>query len=174
MKRILVVIDMQNDFITGALPADGGIEIVPHIVKKIKNGGYNKVLYTRDFHRKGTYHETLEGDLIPGHCFNGTEGVELVDEIYATRTDIGVEVYKETFGSFDLPDMINYYSDEEDVEIELCGVCTDICVISNALILRAAFPNTRIIVDASCCAGTTKENHEAALKVMRNCLIEVI
>lgn len=185
MKRILVVIDMQNDFITGALPADGGVEIVPRIVEKIAKENYNKIIYTKDIHFSNEYKNTLEGKNIPEHCIADTEGQELNSNIACalalkefkkeTKT---FEVTKETFGSYSkLPNYLatDYdFDDNNVVEIELCGVCTDICVISNALILRSVYPNTKIVVDSSCCAGTSKEAHEAALIVMRNCLIEVV
>ena len=176
MKRILVVIDMQNDFITGALPADGGVEIVPRIVDKIKNNNYDHYFFTEDFHFLPQYLDTIEGENIPFHCAFGSEGANFVDKIADLS---GLEnthiVSKNSFGSFRLNGLIKYYVKEnEKFEIELCGVCTDICVVSNALILRTAFPNARIIVDSNCCAGTTKEAHEAALTVMKNCLIEVI
>ena len=181
MKRILVVIDMQNDFITGTLPADGGVDIVSRIVEKIKNGNYDRIVYTYDTHYSESYEKSLEGQVIPPHCFHKSKGWELNDDINFLVTeysDITQLVPKETFGSYvALPaTILPIYPDfsDFDFEIELCGVCTDICVISNALILRAAFSDTRIVVDSNCCAGTTKEAHEAALKVMRNCLIEVV
>lgn len=179
MKRILVVIDMQNDFITGALPADGGVEIIPRIVDKIKNGNYDRIVCTYDTHYSESYEETIEGKNIPPHCFYKTAGWDLNSDISSTIAEYTDDIQfipKESFGSYiELPmGIIPLYPKFDDFEIELCGVCTDICVVSNALILRAVFSNTRIIVDSSCCAGSTREAHEAALTVMKNCLIEVI
>lgn len=185
MKKNLVVIDMQNDFITGTLPANGGVEIVPRIVDKIKNGNYDRIIYTKDIHSPNEYKHTLEGKNISEHCITDTEGQELNQDIYCAITVKAfkketktIEIKKDTFGSFLLSGYImsdhNYDFKDDELEIEFCGVCTDICVISNALILRSFYPNARIIVDSSCCAGTSKEAHEAALMIMKNCLIEVI
>lgn len=185
MKKNLVVIDMQNDFITGTLPADGGVEIVPRIVDKIKNGDYDRIIYTKDIHSPNEYKHTLEGKNIPEHCVTDTEGQELNQDIFCAiavkafkKETKAIEVKKDTFGSFLLSGYItsdyDYDVKGDELEIELCGVCTDICVISNALILRTFYPNARIVVDSSCCAGSTKEAHKTALTVMRNCLIEVV
>lgn len=181
MKKILVVVDMQNDFITGELPASGGIEIIPRIVDKIKNGNYSKIYFTKDVHHDWIYKDTLEGQVIPPHCFAGTEGSNIIPQI--SELNMPVEkcevISKDTFGSSFLSNRIlsyvtNEIANEEDYSIEICGVCTDICVVSNALILREFFPSIPIIVDSSCCAGTTIDAHKAALTVMRSCLIEVI
>jgi len=173
MRKILIVIDMQNDFISGALGTSEAQAIVPNVAEKIKeyvkNGG--KIIFTRDTHRKN-YLETNEGKHLPvEHCIRETDGWQICDELIKLY-DYPYIVDKESFG-FDCWDIYLDYDEMMDAEIELVGVCTDICVVSNALILKALFPETKISVDANCCAGVTPEKHEAALAVMESCQIEI-
>lgn len=175
---VLVVIDMQNDFIDGALGTKEAVAIVPKVVEKIKNFD-GKVFYTRDTHEEN-YLETQEGKKLPVmHCIRGTKGWELHPQIAELCT--GDILNKPSFGSTELGYMINEYRRNlralktERVEtITLVGLCTDICVISNAMILKAFFPEKSIIVDASCCAGVTPESHKNALEAMKMCQIEVV
>lgn len=164
--KILIVIDMQNDFVTGSLGTKEAQAIVPNVKKKIQeyvNRG-DQIIFTRDTHYSN-YLETQEGKMLPvEHCIYDTEGWEIVDELEVMNC---IYVNKTSFG-WDGWLKLNYE------EIELIGVCTDICVISNALILKAQFPEVKITVDASCCAGVTPGLHEAALKVMKSCQINVI
>ena len=167
-KKTLIVIDMQNDFITGSLGSKDAQAIVPIIAKKIKkqqaDGG--EIIFTLDTHGEN-YLETLEGKSLPvKHCIKGTHGHELSTALGSGKADL---IEKSTFGNFKWN-----LSVKDGDELELCGLCTDICVVSNALILRSKFPNSKIIVDSAACAGTSKEAHEAALTVMRSCQIEVI
>lgn len=169
-KNILIVVDMQNDFVTGSLANPAAEAIIPNIKKKIDkyltNG--DTVIFTRDTHR-ANYLETQEGKNLPiPHCIHGTPGWCVVDELDHPECR---HVDKPTFG-FNLWE--HFVGSEYNVEsIELCGTCTDICVVSNALILKALYPNIPISVDADCCAGLTPESHEAALQVMYNCQITV-
>jgi nicotinamidase-related amidase len=167
--KTLIVVDMQNDFITGVLGNDETRAIVPHVVEKIKNWD-GKLYFTRDTHFDN-YMDTLEGKNLPiPHCIEDTVGWHLIDEVkdYATHSNRILNKY--TFGYEDW----DRYNWQEDTEIELIGVCTDICVISNALALRMFYPNLKITVDASCCAGVTPESHKAALLTMKMCQINVI
>lgn len=171
--KILIVVDMQNDFVTGALGTLEAKAIVPQVVNRVKTAlNYGDMIYfTRDTHFEH-YLETLEGKYLPvEHCIFGTEGHDIIPELKGFLIDAKI-VDKPTFGSMELVDRLS--SEFVCPEIELCGVCTDICVISNVLLLRAAFPNSRITVQANLCAGTTPANHEAALAVMRSCQIDVI
>ena len=170
--KTLILIDMQNDFIDGALGTLEAQAIVPKVKKKIeeyqKNHDY--IFYTRDTHYEN-YLMSNEGKRLPiMHCIRNNHGLEIADGLYDKRY-INVDVIdKETFGYSDW----GIYALEEYGPIELVGLCTDICVVSNALILKANFPETEITVDASCCAGTTPENHKAALQVMKCCQINVV
>ncbi len=173
MNKILVVVDMQNDFTTGALRNEDAIKVIPYIKEKLiqakRNG--DVILFTRDTHYEGTYEESIEGQKLPvPHCYFGTSGYEIVDEL-KEFVDESLCFNKETFGSMELADYIGM-SDAD--EIEFVGVCTDICVISNVMLAKAAVPNTRIIVDAKGCAGVTPESHNIALQAMKACHIEVV
>lgn len=181
MKKILIVIDMQNDFITGSLGTPEAQAIVPNVVSVIKNFAKGDIYYTQDTHSRDDYSETLEGQKLPiQHCISGTAGWEIEesvgDELNAKFGEKSIHgpycVEKITFGSNDLVDNIEFDSDILE-SITLVGLCTDICVVSNALLLRAAFPNTKIVVYEDCCAGTTPENHQAALTVMKSCQIDI-
>lgn len=165
--KTLIVIDMQNDFISGPLGTPEAQAIIPNVKKKIDEYVYrgDEVIFTRDTHATNTYLKTSEGRHLPiKHCIYGTHGWMVADEVAAPGCK---HINKPTFGWM-------YWSNHLFEEIEIIGVCTDICVISNALILKAEFPELEITVDASCCAGTTPERHEAALQVMKSCQINVI
>ena len=173
--KILVVIDMQKDFCSGTLSNPAAEAIIPGIKERIEAARKNKemVIFTQDTHDTD-YLETLEGQKLPvEHCIYGTEGWEIVDEL---KDEAALCVLKPTFMGFDLISRIETVAAamNEDVEIEICGVCTDICVISNLLMLRSAFRNGIIKVNKNLCAGTTKEKHEMALEIAKSCMIEVI
>lgn len=174
MKKILIVVDMQKDFVDGALGTKEAAAIVPNVVSKIKNFD-GDIIVTYDTHFEN-YMETSEGKNLPvSHCIKDTDGWELdrnVEEALEGKDYIAVE--KPTFGSLDLPEILSENYDENDISIELIGLCTDICVVSNAIILKAAFYETPISVDASCCAGVTPESHKAALATMKMCQINVV
>lgn len=164
--KTLIVVDMQNDFVTGSLGTKEAQAIIPNVKKKIQEyvDRGNQIIFTQDTHYHN-YLDTQEGKMLPvEHCIYETEGWKIVDGLEVPNC---IHINKTSFG-WDGWDDLNYE------EIELIGVCTDICVISNALILKAQFPEVKITVDASCCAGVTPEFHEAALKVMRSCQINVI
>lgn len=173
MRKILLVIDMQNDFIDCALGTAEAQAIVPAVCAKIRQYDPADVYATRDTHFEN-YMESLEGHYLPvPHCIEGTDGWQLRPEIAALiREDHIIDKY--TFGSEVLTELAFQMSTRDELEIELVGLCTDICVISNALLLRAKMPGTVIRVDAACCAGVTPQKHDAALVVMRSCQIEVI
>lgn len=174
MKKVLVVVDMQKDFVDGALGSAEAVAIVPNVVKKIKDFD-GEVFVTYDTHFEN-YMETNEGKNLPvPHCIKGTDGWELTDDVKEALTDINyTSVEKLTFGSVDLPKLIADKIKTDDFSIELVGLCTDICVVSNTLILKATYPEKDIIVDAACCAGVTPETHKAALATMKMCQINVI
>lgn len=173
MRKILIVIDMQNDFIDGSLGSPQAQAIVGNVINKIKQYRKEDIIATRDTHEEG-YLNTMEGKHLPVvHCVRGTSGWQLnksVDEALHGA----MLVDKPTFGSTVLTEYLRTLASREQIEIELVGLCTDICVVSNALLLKAAIPEIRISVDSSCCAGVTRESHEAALVTMRSCQIEVI
>ena len=170
MKKILVVVDMQNDFIDGSLGTQEAQEIVGAVKEKILDYPSEAVFVTMDTHG-ADYLSTQEGKNLPvAHCIRGTEGWQLRPELAELLRDAAV-FEKPTFGSTALAEAIRSMPEVE--EIELIGLCTDICVVSNALLLKAFMPEVRICVDASCCAGVTPEKHLAALETMRSCQIEV-
>ena len=172
MKKILIVIDMQNDFIDAALGTPEAVKIIEDVKEKIRSYPMENVIATMDTHGEN-YMETQEGKYLPvPHCIKGSEGWKIRPDIAALLT--GAKIYeKPTFGSTALPALIEKMSAGETPEIELIGLCTDICVVSNALILKAHFPEAKISVNAACCAGVTPEKHLAALETMRSCQIEV-
>ena len=167
--RYLIVVDMQVDFITGSLGSKDAKAIIPAVVNKDKNFA-GRVIFTRDTHFDN-YLQTQEGTKLPVvHCIKDTAGWQICDEL---KPYVKTVVDKETFASMDLPRIIKNFG--ENIEkIELCGLCTDICVISNAMILKAAFPETTVEVDADCCAGVNKERHNTALDAMRAVQIEIL
>lgn len=171
--NILVVIDMQNDFIDGALGTPEAVAIVPKVMVKMMNFD-GLVLATRDTHGED-YLERQEGKNLPVvHCIKGTHGWEIKDEIQQLL--ISQPIDKPTFGSEALGKVLkDLNNDVEPIDsITLVGLCTDICVISNAMLLKAFLPEVPIMVDASCCAGVTPESHERALEAMKACQIEII
>jgi len=173
MKHILIVVDMQNDFVDGALGTKEAVAIVPKVVEKIQ--GFEGVIFaTYDTHDE-EYLTSNEGRKLPvKHCIKGTPGWELNPQVKAAldqKPTIPVE--KITFGSVDLPELVESAVGPGQFTVELVGLCTDICVVSNALLLKAYFPEMEIFVDADCCAGVTPETHEAALTTMKMCQINV-
>lgn len=174
MKKILVVVDMQNDFIDGALGTKEAREIVENVRKKIEDYEGCQVFATRDTHGEN-YSETSEGRHLPvPHCIKGTKGWEIREEIAGALQKVNGEIIdKPTFGSELLSERIAELGKAEELSIELVGLCTDICVVSNALLLKAKVPEAVISVDAACCAGVTRESHEAALLTMKMCQVEV-
>ena len=179
-KKILIVVDMQHDFVDGAFVSEAAQAIVPKVEEKILNGGYDEIFYTFDTHYLPQYWETLEGKNLPPHCIKGTPGWCSVLSTNMSERSI---VEKKTFAYTNWNRFIHRGPsvwdedegrDEVIVSIELVGLCTDICVIANALELKAHYSEIPITVDASCCAGTTPEAHKAALAVMKSCQIDVI
>ena len=174
MKKLLIVVDMQKDFVDGALGSAQAVAIVDNVVKKIETFD-GDIIVTYDTHGED-YMQTQEGKYLPvPHCIKDTAGWQLDEKIQAAldqRTFTVVE--KPTFGSTALPELIKTVYDPEQLEIELCGLCTDICVVSNALLLKANFLETKVSVDAACCAGVTVESHNAALTTMKMCQVNVI
>lgn len=177
MSKVLVVVDMQNDFITGSLGTKEAEKIVADVVRKIEtyvNKG-DQVIYTRDTHYQN-YLETSEGKKLPvKHCIEGTWGWELESSIGKTVVSEAKIYNKPTFGSVALgEEMQRLAMEDKNLEVELIGLCTDICVISNALLIKAFVPEAIISVDAKCCAGVTPDSHKNALEAMKMCQIEVI
>ena len=172
IMNILVVIDMQNDFIDGALGTPEAEAIVPNVVDRIKNFN-GLVLATRDTHGEN-YLETQEGKKLPvKHCIKGTYGWEIREEIAELLEAAPID--KPTFGSETLGKVLKEFHKTEAIDsITLVGLCTDICVISNAMLLKAFLPEVPIFVDENCCAGVTPESHERALEAMKNCQIEIV
>ena len=166
MKKTLIVIDMQNDFIDGSLGTKEAEAIVENVSAKIneyKSRG-DEIIFTRDTHHED-YMDTNEGKHLPViHCIEGTDGWQIRAELDTEGAEI---INKPSFG-YTGWDKYNFE------EVELIGLCTDICVVSNALIIKALFPEIRVSVDSSCCAGVTPESHEAALKTMQMCQVEVV
>ena len=175
MKKVLVVVDMQNDFVDGALGTPEAVAVVKNVAKKIREFDGDELFVTYDTHYDN-YLNTLEGQKLPvPHCIDGTYGHDLNAEIKAALSGKDYkDVIKAGFGSFSISKGLKDRYPGEEMEVEFVGLCTDICVVSNVLIMRAGYPNARITVDASCCAGVTPEKHAAALETMRSCQIEVI
>ena len=172
MQNILLVIDMQNDFIDGALGTPEAVAIVPKVREKIRSFD-GTVLFTRDTHGEN-YMETQGGKNRPvPHCIRGTEGWQIRPELEELRVTEPID--KGTFGSDELGKILRDLNDEDPIGIiTVIGLCTDICVISNALLAKAFLPEVPIEVDASCCAGVTPESHENALKAMASCQIRIV
>ena len=174
MKKILAVIDMQNDFIDGALGTKEAEAIVEAVKEKIL-GFDGKVIYTLDTHHDD-YMNTQEGKYLPvPHCVKNTAGWELNTKIKDALLSVDAKGFeKPTFGSTSLVEFLKSFDASEGIEsIEFVGLCTDICVISNALLVKASFPELTLICDPSCCAGVTPDKHEAALETMRSCQIQM-
>lgn len=169
---ILVVVDMQNDFINGTLGTAEAVKIVPAVKQKIE-GFDGKIFFTRDTHGED-YMTTAEGKKLPvEHCIRGTNGWEISSELDVSRA---AEIFdKPTFGSFELANAVVMENCCEPIEsVTLIGLCTDICVISNAMLIKAALPEAEIIIDSCCCAGVTPESHNTALAAMKACQITII
>ena len=172
MRKLLIVIDMQNDFIDGALGTPEALAIVENVKAKIRSYPAADILATKDTHETH-YLQTQEGKNLPvEHCIRGSKGWEIREDI-AELLD-GVKIYeKPTFGSVAMALDVAEISQDEEIEVEMVGLCTDICVVSNALLLKAMMPEVKISVDPSCCAGVTPESHEAALETMKMCQVAV-
>ena len=174
MKKLLIVVDMQKDFVDGTLGSKEAVAIVDNVVKKIEQFE-GDIIVTYDTHPEN-YMETQEGKKLPiKHCIKNTDGWKLDSKV---QTAVDKRPYKiiekPTFGSTELPEYIKANYTPDEIEIELIGLCTDICVVSNALVLKANLLETKISVDASCCAGVTTESHNAALTTMKMCQVNVI
>ncbi len=173
MKEILVVVDLQKDFVDGALGTKEALAIVPHAAERIRAFD-GKIFATLDTHTE-EYMNTAEGKKLPvPHCIQGTDGWQLNETIAAALEGKDCTfVEKGTFGSKELPMLVAEAAGGEEFSVTLLGVCTDICVVSNALLLKAHFPEMTIAVAADCCAGVTPESHDAALRTMQMCQIEL-
>ena len=166
MNKILIVVDMQNDFVSGSLGTAEARDIVTKLRAKFDSFD-GDVIFTRDTHNE-EYLKTNEGKHLPvEHCIKGSWGWEIIDEL---KPYVKKVIDKPTFGSTEL---VEYLKTKNYDSFELCGLCTDICVVSNALILKAYYPEATVKVDAGCCAGVTKEAHAAALQTMKSCQVEV-
>ncbi len=170
MKKYLIVVDVQKDFVDGALGTPEAVAIIPRVKEKLKK--YRKsgdaIIFTRDTHQQN-YLETTEGKHLPvEHCIEGTDGWQIYDGLCENGETV---VNKPTFGYLSWE---NYIDASEGAEIELVGLCTDICVVSNALILKAKFPDATVKVDPSVCAGVTVATHNAAIETMKMCQVEIL
>ena len=166
MKKTLIVVDMQNDFIDMALGTKEAVAIVPKVKEKIQEYVQNgdEIIFTRDTHGDN-YLQTPEGKQLPvEHCIKGTKGWQIAEGLYIEGCKI---IDKPNFGW-------PHWNEEHLEDVEIIGLCTDICVVSNALIIKATFPDINVKVDSNCCAGVTVETHEAALKTMKICQIEIV
>lgn len=171
MQDILIVVDMQNDFIDGALGTAEAVAIVPKVVEKVRSFK-GTVIFTRDTHGEH-YMQTQEGRNLPvPHCIKGSHGWEVCPALEPLRT--GLTIDKPTFGSAELGRLLLELDTKEPVgSITLVGLCTDICVISNAMIAKAFLPEVPVTVDAACCAGVTPESHRNALSAMKMCQVRI-
>lgn len=170
MRKVIVVVDMQNDFIDGALGTPEAQAMLPRLVEKLtaEQAAGTALIFTMDTHG-ADYLRTQEGRRLPvEHCIRGTAGWQIADALQPFVQEAAAVIEKPTFGATALPAALADYD-----EIEFVGLCTDICVISNALLAKAFYPEKHIRVDAACCAGVTPESHANALSVMRMCQVEV-
>ena len=176
MRNILIVVDMQKDFVTGALASAEAQAILPKVKEKIEvyDRAGKEIIFTRDTHGED-YMQTNEGKHLPvPHCIKGTDGWQICAELTDGITSEYKTVDKPTFGFLGWKDVLaSETADGSNLDIEMIGVCTDICVVSNALILKALYPEATVRVDAGCCAGVTPEAHAAALVTMRSCQVDV-
>lgn len=174
MKKILIVVDMQNDFVYGTLGSDQAVSIVPNVCEKIKNHK-GKIYVTKDTHYEN-YLSTNEGKNLPVlHCIKNSNGWQLVKDIEEALINKDYKIIeKNAFASLELPQVIKTDCSDGDFEIEIIGLCTDICVVSNAIIMKSFFPECNITVDSSCCAGVTLKSHNEALETMKMCQIKVV
>ena len=165
--KALIVVDVQNDFVDGSLGTKDAVEMLPRLIEKLEKisaEGKTDIIFTQDTHGEN-YLETQEGKLLPVvHCVKKTHGWEIVPELEEFLKNAREIIEKKSFGSTRLPSLLKPYE-----EVEFVGLCTDICVISNALLVKAFYPEQTVSVDAKCCAGSTPENHQKALDVMKNC-----
>ena len=180
-RKILVVVDMQKDFIDGVLGTKEAVAIVGNVCNKInecRKNGYD-IIFTRDTHYADNYENTQEGQKLPVlHCVKDTDGWQINADVEKVKRPEDVVYDKETFGCVTLArnimrDYNNGRSDFNNVEVELVGLCTDICVISNAMLIKNFMPNITVVVDGNCCAGVTVDSHNTALNAMRMVQIEV-
>lgn len=179
MKKILVVVDMQNDFIDGPLGTPEARAIVDNVCAKIREGEWDGIFHTKDTHHDYNYLDTQEGKKLPiPHCIYRDNGWYYTEKVMEALLLKSFMIEKSTFGATLLVDKLGELIDDgkltAKIELTLVGVCTDICVISNALLLKAHFPEMKIVVDASCCAGSTPEKHYMALEVMKSCQVDVV
>ena len=173
MRKMLIVVDMQNDFIDGALGTPEAEAVVDRVIEEIGKYPLSDIIATRDTYAEN-YLETQEGRKLPAvHCVKGTPGWELHPKI-AAALEGAVIIDKPTFGSRELAEKLALLAELDELEITLVGLCTDICVVSNALLVKAFLPETPVRVIADCCAGVTPESHKAALDTMRMCQIEIL
>lgn len=174
VQKILLVIDMQTDFVDGALGTKEAVAMVDNVVAKIKQFD-GDIIVTYDTHGEN-YLDTQEGKHLPvPHCIKGTNGWSLtpkVQDALAEKSYHAIE--KPTFGSVELMEYLKQTYPNQTLDITLCGLCTDICVVSNALLLKATFLDAQVSVDASCCAGVTPESHKAALTTMQMCQVTIL
>ena len=172
MAKALIIIDMQNDFVTGPLGTDEARSMLTRLVKKldaIVEEGAVDLIFTQDTHADN-YLDTQEGRNLPvPHCIKKTDGWQIVPELQRFTPRAKAVIEKKAFGSTRLPSLIKPYE-----VVEFAGVCTDICVVSNALLIKAFYPEQRVQIDAACCAGSTPEAHRNALNVMANCQCKII
>ena len=177
MRNILIVVDMQKDFVTGALASAEAQAILPEVKAKISayDRAGKEIIFTRDTHGED-YMQTNEGKHLPvPHCIKGTDGWQICAELTDGITSEYKTVDKSTFGFLGWKDVLaSETADGSDLDIEMIGVCTDICVVSNALILKAMYPEATVRVDAGSCAGVTPQAHAAALATMRSCQVDII
>ena len=175
-KKVLIVVDVQNDFVTGALRNEDAIKTIPNVLAKVREYMDNNdlILLTKDTHYEETYMNTEEGKNLPvPHCIIETEGWRLVPELTeALDKYVTKRFYKSSFGALNLGNDIGYHPDNIE-SVELIGFCTDICVISNALVVKSALEYVPVYVDAACCAGVTPESHDIALQAMKACQIHI-
>lgn len=174
MKKVLVVVDMQKDFVDGSLGTKEAVAIVDAVVEKVKNFD-GEVIFTRDTHFDN-YMDLQEGKHLPVvHCVKDTEGWELIPALESIRKEKNCRCFdKPTFGSTELAEALKKEYEAGELEsVELIGICTDICVVSNGLLIKAYMTELPVFVDSACCAGVTPEKHEAALETMRSCQIQV-
>lgn len=171
MEKAIIVVDMQNDFVYGDLSTDQAREMLPRLIDKLEKvvkGKSADLIFTQDTHKED-YLTTQEGKNLPVvHCIKNTEGWELISDMKRFTPSAKAVIEKKTFGSTRLPSLIKPYK-----EVEFVGLCTDICIISNALLVKAFYPELVVSVDSQCCAGTTPENHEIALAAMKACQCKI-
>lgn len=173
MKKILIVIDMQNDFVDGALGTPEAQKIAANVIQKIKEYPPENVFATQDTHRED-YLETSEGKHLPvTHCIRGSQGWEIIEGIKELILPDHI-IEKPTFGSVNLALKLKEMNEQEAIAVELVGVCTDICVVSNALLIKVQLPEVPISIASDCCAGVTPHSHDAAIETMKMCQIEIL